>query len=448
MLESDDTSTTAVTENEVTIKVTLNRDPERTVTVPIATMEQGGATSADFSGVPASVTFNAEDTEQTFTFSATEDSVDDDGESVKLAFGSTLPAGVAAGSPAETTVAINDDDDPEVTVNFERDSYTVPESDNTSTEAKENEITIKVVLNSDPKRRVFIPIVKSDEDGATESDYSGVPSGLTFEPTDSEKEFTFKATPDMADDDGESVKLTFGALPDMVTEGTNNEALISILDDDLPADKLSSLVVTPKDINGFDPDITDYIVGVAASVSGATITATPNRSDATVTINSTTVTGGVAHSVTLSTGLNTFEIVVTSPDDANEQTTYTVYIGRGTGDHGGWKAADDVDTLRSAGNTNPAGIWSNGTTVWIVDATDAMLYAYTQSNGARDAANDITLHSDNDGPAGIWSDDTTVWVADQFKRRVYAYTLSGGSRDTSKEFHSSQRQHYCVGHLV
>ena len=67
--------------------VTLSADPERTVEVPITTTNQGGATSADYSGVPASVTFDAGDTSKTFDFAATQDTEDDDGESVKLAFG-------------------------------------------------------------------------------------------------------------------------------------------------------------------------------------------------------------------------------------------------------------------------------------------------------------------------------------------------------------------------
>ena len=43
----------------MTVKVTLSEDPERTVTIGISKADQGGATSADYSGVPASVTFNA-----------------------------------------------------------------------------------------------------------------------------------------------------------------------------------------------------------------------------------------------------------------------------------------------------------------------------------------------------------------------------------------------------
>ena len=72
--------------------VTLSADPERTVEVPITTTNQGGATSADYSGVPTSVTFDAGQTSKTITFTAAQDTVDDDGESVELGFG-TLPAG-------------------------------------------------------------------------------------------------------------------------------------------------------------------------------------------------------------------------------------------------------------------------------------------------------------------------------------------------------------------
>ena len=67
--------------SSTTVKVQLSVAPERTVTVPINKAPQGGATTADYSGVPTSVTFNSGDTEKTFSFAAASDSVDDDGES-------------------------------------------------------------------------------------------------------------------------------------------------------------------------------------------------------------------------------------------------------------------------------------------------------------------------------------------------------------------------------
>ena len=77
------------------MKVTLSADPERTVTIPITKANQDGASSADYSGVPSSVTFDSGDTEQSFTFTAAADEVDDDDESV--AEPRDLPDGVTAG---------------------------------------------------------------------------------------------------------------------------------------------------------------------------------------------------------------------------------------------------------------------------------------------------------------------------------------------------------------
>ena len=139
--------------NSVVIKVILSADPERTVTIPINKTNQGGATNDDYSGVAAnaSVTFNSGDTEKSITFTATDDSVDDDDESVLLSFG-TLPAGVSAGSPATATVNITDDDVPAVTVRYEQSSYTVGEG---------SSVVIKVILSADPERTVTIPINRS-----------------------------------------------------------------------------------------------------------------------------------------------------------------------------------------------------------------------------------------------------------------------------------------------
>ena len=97
-----------------TVTVTLGADPERTVTIPMTKVNQGTASDADYSGVPDSVVFASGETERSIIFSATQDTVDDDGESVKLTFGSSLPTGVTKGSTNEAIVSINDDDDPAV----------------------------------------------------------------------------------------------------------------------------------------------------------------------------------------------------------------------------------------------------------------------------------------------------------------------------------------------
>ncbi len=231
--EGDDTTTSAITENRVTVTVKLNADPERTVVIPITATGQDGATSADYS-VPSSVTFNPGETEKTVVFTATDDTVDDDGESVTLSFG-TLPVGVDAGTTTETTVSITDDDDPHVTASFEQASYSVDESDDTTTSGMtENQVTVTVKLNADPERTVVIPITATGQGGATGADYS-LPSSVTFNSGDTEKTIVFSATHDTVDDDGESVRLSFGnVLPPRVTVGSPGETTVTITDDDDP----------------------------------------------------------------------------------------------------------------------------------------------------------------------------------------------------------------------
>ena len=224
--ESDDTTTPGVTENEAEVTVTLSADPERTLIIPIETMDRGGATTADYSGVPETVTFNAGDTSKSFTFAATQDTVDDDDEGVLLEFGTMPDERVSAGPHAEAMVAITDDDHPEVEVQFGQDSQGVGEGET---------VNVTVSLSANPERSVTIPITATGQGGASSADYS-VPANVTFNDGETEKTIAFMATEDTDDDDDESVKLGFGtSLPDRVTAGTRTETTLNIGDDDDPA---------------------------------------------------------------------------------------------------------------------------------------------------------------------------------------------------------------------
>ena len=97
---------------------------------------------------------------------------------------------------------------------------------------------------------------------------------------------------------------------------------------------------------------------------------------------------------------------------------------------------EDFNTLDAAGNDSPEGIWSDGTTMWVVDDGDGKVYAYNLSTKARDSAKDFnTLDAaGNDSPTGIWSDDTTMWVADYSDDKIYAYSMDSKARDSAKDF--------------
>ena len=219
--------------SSVTVTVLLSQAPERRVVVPVTTTGQAGATATDYSVAPTSVTFASGDTEQTFTFAATADTVDDDNESVLLEFG-TLPTGVSEGSPAQATVSIVDDsaDVPSVTASFGASAYSVDEG---------SSVTVTVLLSQAPERRVVVPVTTTGQAGATATDYSVAPTSVTFASGDTEQTFTFAATADSVDDDDESVLLEFGTLPTGVSEGSPAQATVSIVDDsaDVPSVQVS-----------------------------------------------------------------------------------------------------------------------------------------------------------------------------------------------------------------
>ena len=139
-----------------TVTVELDPDPDRSVTIPIVDALGNGASRDDYTLSATSLTFARGETSQRFTVTATDDSDDDDGESLKLSFG-TLPAGIRAGSLATATVTIADDDGAAtgqtVTISAGRDAYIAMLDDVvfnlTLAEASDQAIVVNVKLTQD-----------------------------------------------------------------------------------------------------------------------------------------------------------------------------------------------------------------------------------------------------------------------------------------------------------
>ena len=322
--------------SSVQVKVTLDADPERTVTIPLTVTDQGGATSDDYSSVPTTVTFTSGETEQTFTFTAASDDVDDDDESVRLGFGATLPTGVNTGSTNETTISITDDDVPSVSVSFEQSTYTVAEG---------SSVQVKVTLDADPERTITIPIVKTEQGGATASDYSGVQESVVFSSGETEQTFTFTAASDDVDDDGESIKLGFGAtLPTGVSAGDPNEATVSITDDDVPSVSVSFEQST-------------YTVAEGSSVQvKVTLDADPERT-VTIPLTSTDQDGAT------SDDYSSVPTDVTFDDGETEQTL--TFEAAADSDN------DDGESIKLGfGSTLPTGVNTGSTNETTISITD------------------------------------------------------------------------------
>ena len=202
-----------------------------------------------------------------------------------------------------------------------------------------------------------------------------------------------------------------------------------------PSAALDALRISPKDIIGFKPYLASYEVGMASTVTRATITPIARDSTASIgysTDDADTGSNARGHQVDLSAGKNTVTVTVRSGSLTEE---YTVNINRGVSAGYGWKAADDLDGLIAAGNDSAYGIWSNASTIWVADNSDGKLYAYRKSDKTRDSGKDFdTLTAaGNENPTGIWSDDATMWVL-QESGRIYAYRMSDKAQDTTKEF--------------
>ena len=85
----------------VNVKLTLSEAPGRSVTVDIeANTNGGGGADADDYSVPGEVTFGRNDTEKSISFRATQDSINDDGESV------TAGAELDAARPGRSGLAV------------------------------------------------------------------------------------------------------------------------------------------------------------------------------------------------------------------------------------------------------------------------------------------------------------------------------------------------------
>ena len=305
------------------VTVELFPAASRAVTILVTATPQGGASSADYSGVPGSVTFAAGETEQSFTVTATDDTVDDDGESLQLGF-ARLPSGVALGSPATATVALVQDADVSTWyVWFGESSYTVTEG---------GSATISVHLNSPwkPQRNEALTVPLFDPQhrgGASADDYSGLPESVTFQPGQTRASFTMRVTEDSEDDDGESVAIGFRRLfPDDLEVGRYgpHKTTLHIADND------GEKAVTVS----FGAANYTAVEGGATATVRVVLDAAPGR---TVTIPLTTTTtnrgataadySGVPASVTFSASETVKSFSLTATDDAVDDDLESVVLG-------------------------------------------------------------------------------------------------------------------------
>ena len=261
----------------VVFTVSISAASGEEVTVDYATSDETATEGQDYTETTGTLTFAANSVvSRTISVPVTDDAVDEkEEETFTLTLSNVQGASLSGGgSTLAVTGTITDDDDPVVTASFEQSSYSVSEG---------STVEVTVTLSADPEREVTVSLTKTDQGGVTDADYSGVPGSLIFQIGDTENSFTFTAAADDIDDDGESVALGFGTMPDRVSAGTT--ATVSITDDDTAAVTVSETALE-IDEGGSDTytvaldteptaDVTVAIAGHAGtdiSLSGDTLT--------------------------------------------------------------------------------------------------------------------------------------------------------------------------------
>ena len=307
----------------VEVTVSLSGAPGREVTVPVSAAGGGGATApgetgADWSGVPESVTFGATSTAQTFTVAATQDTADDDGETVVLTFG-TLPPGVTKGTVSEATVTIVDDDA----------APDLPALSVADVSAEEGEnLTFTVRLSAASAQTVTVDWATSVETGDTatsDTDFTAASGTLTFMPGRTEETVTVSTTEDSTDEANETFTVTLSnasnaSISDATATGT-------IEDDDLP------VVTIVKDKNAVNEN--EGAAGFTLSRTGSTAAALTVKVEVTQQADRDLLPDGAAaeRTVTFAVGSATAALSVALENDALFEATgiLTVEVQPGTG---------------------------------------------------------------------------------------------------------------------
>ena len=96
--------------------------------------------------------------------------------------------------------------------------------------------------------------------------------------------------------------------------------------------------------------------------------------------------------------------------------------------------AEDFNTIQGAGISQPEGIWSDGTTMWVMPWQGTKIHAFDMATKARDSSKDITIKSGLNHALGITSDGTTMWLSNYITTdKLFAHNISSKSYDSTKD---------------
>ena len=213
-----DDATAAEGGGSAVFTVTLSAASAQDVTVAYATSDVTARAGQDYTAATGTLTIAAGDTTGTIPVPLLNDDVVEEDETFTVTLSEAVNATIADGEGVGT---ITDDDQAELTVAYDRSSYTVTEG---------SAVSVTVVLSEPPGSSITIPLTHMPA-GADASDYSGVPDTVSFASSETQQSFTISATSDEVRDADEQVVLGFGTLPSGVVPGDPETSTITIVDE-------------------------------------------------------------------------------------------------------------------------------------------------------------------------------------------------------------------------
>ena len=370
---------------EMVFTVTLSQASSEEVVVEYATADGTAEAGSDYSATTGKLTFAAGTTAtQEIRVSIADDTVDEaEEETFTVTLSGALNATLAGGGTTlSATGTIADDDDPAVTVAFDRSSYTATEGGSAA--------TVTVRLSGDPERTVEIPLTHTPGTGAGAGDYSGMSASVTFGSGDTERMLTLTATDDAVDEEEETVTLGFGTLPERVTPGTQNTAILTLTDND---DR--GVTVSPTTLEVTEGGSETYTVVLTSQpTDDVTVTVSvPGGTDVSVDedpLRFTSTTWKEAQTVT---------VRVAEDDDALADETVTLTHDVRGGDYGAnGVTAEPVEVVIIETDTPTLSV----SDARAVEASGEMVFTVTLSQASSDEV--VVAYGTADGTANEGSD--------------------------------------------
>ena len=246
-------------------------------------------------------------------------------------------------------------------------------------------------LSPDPEREVAIPIVATTASTATASDYTISPMTVTFANGETSKQVTITAVDDAVDDDGESVTLGFGTLPNGVVKIQGADTVsVTLVDNDT-----RGVVVSPEHLRVTEGNSEDYTVVLESAPTAAVTVEVTGHAGTELTVSPARLTFTADNWPTA----QTVEVSAAEDDDALDEAEVVLSHAVSGADYGGETAGDvtvtvlenDTAVLAIADAEGPESTGTLGFEVSLDTASSKVVtVAYATADGTALAGSDYT----------------------------------------------------------